>query len=139
MAGRKTRRGRSSSSTRKRASSPRTSWRRSTLRVSARPAEADVQTSDLGSFCCLSFHRCVQHHGYISVTHTQLHLSDTHSRKHTHISDQSPPGFFHQHLFHNKSNLSFPAWVCLVLHRELFDVINQALVSLNSLELSCCF
>lgn len=87
-AGRKTRRGRSSSSTRKRASSPRTSWRKSTLRVSARPTKADVQTSEvLGSFCCLSFHRCIQHHGYISVTHT-------HANTHTPVMTESTRLFF---------------------------------------------
>lgn len=127
MAGRKTRRGRSSSSTRKRASSPRTSWRKSTLRVSARPTKADVQTSEaLGSFCCLSFHRCIQHHGYISVTRA-------HSRKHTHLNDDRVHRVvFHQHLFHNKGNFSLTTLMCLVLHtvlllsfhfRELFDFI----------------
>lgn len=53
----------------------------------------------------VSVHRCIQHHGYISVMQTHTH---------THQSWQIQPG--HHHIFFlNKSNLSFIACVRLVL------------------------
>lgn len=116
-AGRKTNWGRSSSSTRKRASSPRTSWRKSTLRVSGSPFKAAAQSSVVNRDQTFWAHSAVcLLTGVSSIMATsQWH---THTHTHSHQRWQSPPGCFHQHLFLNKSNLSFTVPVCffILLH-----------------------
>lgn len=93
------------------------------MRVSARPTKAEVQTSELlGSSCCLSFHRCFQHHGDISVT-------QTHSSTHTSVKTDSTRLFFINIFFAIKVIYHLEP-LCLFLHTVLLDTFRTKVVFL---------